>query len=571
MHAHVPSNLVRVDHAVRVLTEALHTQQPQVRAQRQSFTEFVAQCQRACPFNRSLAANGYTAYRAEIAPKTVISARDITDRCAEIKEMYAAIMTDPSLWVNQEAPARNDSLFTSSEQLYDWPEHAAAYRTKPAERVYYIKPFAQQIRVFPDDIVCIHGDLHGDIHSFLSFLSYLKKQGYLQDDWTITPSLRKSTLLPDGKGQKCYILLLGDYVDRGTYGVEVWDTILRLKLANPYNVFMVRGNHEDVAISSAIHANAGFYKECIERFPSKDSGDEVYRQLTKIQDLFPVVLYLSSYGDDGVLQVVQCCHGGIEPRYNPENLLYNVSTAVFDWYRPRSWDETYKKKALSKAVIFGVDSGDALREEYRNTYLPYGARVSWDEVQTWMSYPGPQAAEHMTPYGNIGFLWNDFAHRSDTTKPEDELYTTYTPGRGLRWAEQPTGRALGAIGDKSIDVFAVLRAHQHGSELAPDFRQGNNPVRLWRYPERVEDAPYLQDSFNLVQDSVLTFCVGTDSWYAAYLERGMSEQLQNTFGILTVGREIAPYNKPQVREKYWRMSVVRQKPFVLAAGPVGQY
>ena len=42
--------------------------------------------------------------------------------------------------------------------------------------------------------------------------------------------------------ENLYMIFLGDYVDRGQFGAEVLYTILRLKLANPDHVFMVRGN-----------------------------------------------------------------------------------------------------------------------------------------------------------------------------------------------------------------------------------------------------------------------------------------------------------------------------------------
>ena len=55
-----------------------------------------------------------------------------------------------------------------------------------------------------------------------------------------------------------YMVFLGDYTDRGNYGIEVLYTMLRLKLANPEQVFMARGNHEDIQMI----ASYGFLAEC---------------------------------------------------------------------------------------------------------------------------------------------------------------------------------------------------------------------------------------------------------------------------------------------------------------------
>jgi len=70
------------------------------------------------------------------------------------------------------------------------------------------------------------GDLHGD---FESLLLILRKSQFIQ-------KMEKS--------KDATTIFLGDYGDRGAKPVEVYYTILRLKLTFPEQVVLLRGNHE---------------------------------------------------------------------------------------------------------------------------------------------------------------------------------------------------------------------------------------------------------------------------------------------------------------------------------------
>ena len=71
-----------------------------------------------------------------------------------------------------------------------------------------------------------------------------------------------------GSPQRETYLFLGDYVDRGVQGVELMALLFCLKIRYPFQVFLLRGNHEDVNTN----LNYGFYEECLERYNRYDPG-----------------------------------------------------------------------------------------------------------------------------------------------------------------------------------------------------------------------------------------------------------------------------------------------------------
>ncbi|MDA0813456.1 MAG: metallophosphoesterase family protein [Verrucomicrobia bacterium] len=189
-----------------------------------------------------------------------------------------------------------DHLSNSSHWLGDPPDHDSFFKIERWRyRAEIFQPFAQRLTLPAAAQVRFFGDLHGDIHSLNAQLEKLNSEGVLSG----FKIARADTTL----------VFLGDYSDRGVYGVEVIYTLLRLKLANPDQVILVRGNHEDIALNESYN----FDRECDFKFGPEA---QAFGKILRTYDFLPVVLYVGSGRD-----YVQCNHGGIEPGYNPSSLL----------------------------------------------------------------------------------------------------------------------------------------------------------------------------------------------------------------------------------------------------------
>jgi len=97
-------------------------------------------------------------------------------------------------------------------------------------------------------------------------------------------------------GKRSNYLFLGDYVDRGDYGVEVLAFLYAFKLNFPKRCFLLRGNHECRAMTDMF----SFRKECIAKY-----DEEVYKLIMDSFDAMPICAVIGGS--------FLCTHGGIGP------------------------------------------------------------------------------------------------------------------------------------------------------------------------------------------------------------------------------------------------------------------
>uniref|UniRef100_A0A8R1DK77 Serine/threonine-protein phosphatase n=1 Tax=Caenorhabditis japonica TaxID=281687 RepID=A0A8R1DK77_CAEJA len=105
------------------------------------------------------------------------------------------------------------------------------------------------------------------------------------------------TIAACGAPTKNKYLFLGDYIDRGMFSLEVICLLFALKLACPRKMFLLRGNHELVAINK----HYGFYQEIRNRL--KDRSDQLHEHFNLVFSYMPLAARVSNR--------ILCMHGGI--------------------------------------------------------------------------------------------------------------------------------------------------------------------------------------------------------------------------------------------------------------------
>ena len=97
---------------------------------------------------------------------------------------------------------------------------------------------------------------------------------------------------------KTNMLFLGDYVDRGSYSIEVCIFLFALKINFPTEITLLRGNHESVAMTE----HFTFRDEVLRKY---DGDESVFEAFIEAFEAMPLAADVN--GD------YLCMHGGISP------------------------------------------------------------------------------------------------------------------------------------------------------------------------------------------------------------------------------------------------------------------
>lgn len=169
-----------------------------------------------------------------------------------------------------------------------------AYNKEFASKVDYSTNygFIEKRDVPPNTKIFVRADLHGDLKSLIANLEELKKQGLLDDNYRCKA--------------KVQLVFLGDYMDRGDYSLQDAELLACLKLENPLQVHLIRGNHEYVDINHQYG-----YPQPSNYISSSDANKT---RITTFYESMPLCIYMAEADEKmaRAKQYVQFTHGTFE-------------------------------------------------------------------------------------------------------------------------------------------------------------------------------------------------------------------------------------------------------------------
>ncbi|MFH4978289.1 hypothetical protein AB6A40_004998 [Gnathostoma spinigerum] len=156
-----------------------------------------------------------------------------------------------------------------------------------------------------------------------------------------------------GSPLKNQYLFLGDYVDRGSYSVEVVVLLLLCKIQNPHRIHLLRGNHEIPSINRVY----GFLSELRHRYPRVEDWAGLYEHFIELFSYLPLAAVIN--------EKILCVHGGISPKLTSLRQINDIKRPIREptgmvvdllWSDPNIHVSGFaKNKRRQVSIIFGED------------------------------------------------------------------------------------------------------------------------------------------------------------------------------------------------------------------------
>lgn len=161
--------------------------------------------------------------------------------------------------------------------------------------------------------VAVIGDIHGNGLRLDLTLKALQARGFLDENYSVRP----------GK----YLVFLGDYIDRGENNLKVLELLIALKLENKSQVFLIRGNHEDL---ETFEGNIDAYAGNDAKYHAYMKNPENLSHIGRFFESLPVAVYIGQQAETKS-QYIQFCHGLFHLFTDPAPLLESPKKHTSLW------------------------------------------------------------------------------------------------------------------------------------------------------------------------------------------------------------------------------------------------
>ncbi len=322
-----------------------------------------------------------------------------------------------------------------------------------------------------DEIYCV-GDIHGCIGSLVRNIWIWRCIGLLDDNFKVA------------KGK--YILFLGDYVDYGSNSISVLYTLLKLKLHNWDQIILCRGNHESAAMSSQFK----FLQTMQTSYP--EEGQSLWASCAiNCCNILPFAVYI---GVEGNNKFIQCCHGGLEPGYNPKDFLASPSYfeslqntfndyAFFDPCFVNELNKVVTQYPANYSAIF-LNVYRWIMSNLNNTAIIDQTMTQEEQDKATINRLGIKGSYQLKNYAQSGFLWSDFNNSSD--------FWFNQRGVGFMCTQK-------FFNNLQQPIAAIIRGHQHNVGIKIGALQQNENLNRWFNVLKIEAPQALPKPTELVQ------------------------------------------------------------------------
>ncbi len=155
-------------------------------------------------------------------------------------------------------------------------------------------------------------------------------------------------------------LFLGNFVNRGSFSLEVLCLLLSLKVKYPEQIHLLRGSHEDLEICKAY----GLYEECKRKLiEDPDKNDSVFQNICSLFEYLPLAATIN----DKIL----CVHSGIGENVKSLEDIINIK---------KPYKISDSQAALD--ILWSVPAANFNVDEYKSTNVTTQYRKrTFDENQ----------------------------------------------------------------------------------------------------------------------------------------------------------------------------------------------